>query len=79
MMTDDIAEKLRAALPPNALVQYYAVPLFVLPASSEPTRTADQEAEDRYDIILYIGGESLGLTNLLVTHSSANVRPALLL
>ncbi|KIP03700.1 hypothetical protein PHLGIDRAFT_25997 [Phlebiopsis gigantea 11061_1 CR5-6] len=28
---------------------------------------------EEHDIILYIGGESLGLTNLLITNSSANV------
>lgn len=60
-------------------VQYSEVPLRLDPSSSVATNVAASsehefhtEPEDEY-IIFYVGGESLGLTNILMTHASCQV------
>ncbi|GJE95962.1 diphthamide biosynthesis protein [Phanerochaete sordida] len=74
---ETIADKLRGALPSSSSLQYHPVPRFTLPAAAEPTRISQGENayddEEQSDTILYLGGESLGLTNLLITHSSSTV------
>ncbi|EKM51131.1 uncharacterized protein PHACADRAFT_177826 [Phanerochaete carnosa HHB-10118-sp] len=74
---ESIADKLRAMLPSTSSLRYHPVPRFTLPATAEPAIRSNSEdadgTEHQHDTILYIGGESLGLTNLLLTHSSSNV------
>lgn len=73
----EIAERLYAAL--GLPVNYHEVPLKAEPAG-QPVRSVavenkrlgatDQAAED---VLLYVGSESLSLTNLLITHGSSEV------
>lgn len=72
----EIADRLHAAL--DRPIYYRDVPLKAEPqgqpvrsvGESERSRATDQAAED---VVLYIGPESLSLTNLLVTHGSSEV------
>jgi hypothetical protein len=41
---------------------------------SAPPKLRETDMEEVPRTIFYIGGESLGLTNLLITHSDATVR-----
>lgn len=70
-----IAEKLRRVLPATSSLQYHPVPHSTLPATDGPARisSSEIEEEEQPDTILYVGGESLGLTNLLLTHSFSTV------
>lgn len=43
---------------------------------NEPEHNAPEEIDPTDAVILYVGGESLTLTNLLMTHSSCQVRYA---
>ncbi|PVG00331.1 diphthamide biosynthesis protein [Serendipita vermifera] len=56
---------------PNAIIQHTNLPRFQLPASKielQSTPKADEAAPDQESrVILYIGPESLGFTNLLMT------------
>ncbi|KAI0739403.1 diphthamide biosynthesis protein [Daedaleopsis nitida] len=85
---DSVVTRLRTKLPPHTQVLYTQIPLLTSPASSGPHRTshgqqmARQDAQDgssRSDaspddtVILYIGAESLALTNILLTHASYEV------
>lgn len=75
-MLDKIAERVQAALPAGNTVHYHPVPLFCTPPISPPSTLSEGQSSDndsQYDTICYIGGESLGLTNLLLTNSSASV------
>lgn len=78
----EIAEKLRKILAGSPITLLYSeVPLRLEPASTTPETTqgtqlkskelSDTTAENR--AILYVGGGSLGLTNILMTHSSSEV------
>ncbi|OCH91570.1 diphthamide biosynthesis protein [Obba rivulosa] len=86
---DKILEKLKAALPSSTTLQYSPIPLTSYPVTSSSTsaqdevlkvtngsdQTSDTVAEEGTpsEIILYVGGESLSLTNLLMTHSHCEV------
>lgn len=75
-MLDKIAEQVQAALPAGNTVHYHPVPLFCTPSVPPPPTPSEGQSSDddsQYGTICYIGGESLGLTNLLLTHSSASV------
>lgn len=72
----EIAERLHATL--GCPVNYHEIPLKAEPLG-QPARsvvenqrlgTADTTTED---VLLYIGPESLSLTNLLITHGSSEV------
>ncbi|KAI1789095.1 diphthamide biosynthesis protein [Ganoderma leucocontextum] len=81
---DAIIATLKSRLPPATRILHTPVPLIAQPASSEqhtphhlqeagvqpPT---EPEASPEDSIILYIGGESLTVTNLLLTHASYEV------
>lgn len=75
---DGIAKQLQNSLPSSSHLVHHDIPLFCTPAtSSQQGITGDvdgAENDEQYDSICYVGGESLGLTNLLITHSSSNVR-----
>ena len=64
-------------------VLYHEVPTWVKPAPGLPPSTPDNQAKALSDsdsrndedptTVIYIGEESLALTNLLMTHSSSHV------
>jgi hypothetical protein len=54
-----------------ALHQALHVPISLAPSQKSSETPSDSESE--VSSIIYIGGESLGLTNLLITHSTCNV------
>ena len=77
--TDAILERLRTALPDPAKILYSPIP-----TSSHPSKQLDSPNQVPVDddehgidpedaVILYVGGESLSLTNLLMTHASCQV------
>lgn len=79
----EIAERLHTAL--GHLVNYREISLKAEPpgqpvrsvaAENQRLATKDQATED---VLLYIGSESLSLTNLLVTHGSSEVLSFLLI
>ncbi|OBZ73265.1 Diphthamide biosynthesis protein 2 [Grifola frondosa] len=81
---DVIAEKLRAALVPSAEFLYSPIPLFSSPVSLQQPANAEDVAHgigkpQSLDVpledctLLYVGGESLSLTNLIMTHASCDV------
>ncbi|KAF9074276.1 putative diphthamide synthesis protein-domain-containing protein, partial [Rhodocollybia butyracea] len=76
----EIVTRLREALCPESQVIYRTVPSKLLPPSSveasEKAESSDllRVSETVQDCtVFYIGDESLGLTNLLITHSSCDV------
>ena len=84
-----IAE-LKNRLPSSTRILHTPVPLMAYPSSSGQHRTShnlhsveaddadhtsNTEASPEHSVILYIGGESLALTNLLLTHASYEVHP----
>ncbi|TFY68798.1 hypothetical protein EVJ58_g804 [Rhodofomes roseus] len=83
---DAILEKLRAALPSTTKILYSPIPNMTHPsaplstietspqngpAATDGQRKGETTSEDCN--ILYVGGESLSLTNLLMTHASCEV------
>lgn len=76
---DDIARELREALQSRQMTILYSKmalkmdPLTSVSQSSDIKSTVADNAPVEDCVILYIGGESLGLTNLLVTHASCEV------
>jgi len=77
---ENVVSKLQESLEPlGNLIVYSKVPLKLdVPSASNVTNvTVNSLASDEPSgddcIIFYVGGESLGLTNLLVTHSSCDV------
>lgn len=87
LITDDIVSKLRTSLPPTSHLLYNPIPTIALPDSplttspvpppplntSQPIADGNSLTSSSYQTILYIGGESLSLTNLLMTNSSCQV------
>lgn len=82
-MTDELLEKLEAALSSSIKVLYTQIPLASTPARDgiEQAQTAscastggasDDTPVDDYTI-LFVGGESLSLTNLMMTHAQSEV------
>ncbi|THH32708.1 hypothetical protein EUX98_g1435 [Antrodiella citrinella] len=75
--SDDIVSRLQSTLPPSVHLVFSPLPLMALPAFQDSTTTSVTSDTPQHltspDAILYIGGESLSLTNLLMTHSSAEV------
>ncbi|KAH9942803.1 putative diphthamide synthesis protein-domain-containing protein [Amylocystis lapponica] len=78
---DVIADKLQAALPSSMRLLYSPVPLVSYPQKVQ-TPEAQDTSTDSYQppdhpaddcVIFYVGGESLSLTNLLMTHASCEV------
>ncbi len=77
--------ELKNRLPSSTRILHTPVPLVAYPSSSGQHRTphhlpqtgaddaADPEASPENSVILYIGAESLALTNLLLTHASYEV------
>lgn len=77
--TDEIVRKLRHAL--RIPVLYAPIPTSTTPPTAAGTEQTvnhpDSNAEDvvtEDPVILYVGGESLGLTNLLMAHNASIVR-----
>lgn len=74
--SDAIATKLRILLEPLQIpVLYSQIPTKATPVSVQSTSIDNDTIENC--TIFYIGGESLSLTNLLITHSSCDVRASL--
>lgn len=71
--SDSIAERLRNSFA-TSTITYTSPPLFSQPAATQSGFKNTVEEEESYETILYVGCESLGLTNLLMTNSSSNVR-----
>ena len=71
--------------PRDVSIMYHKIPLKIEPASTStvPNTSCKETVRDETELgpntIFYIGGESLGLANLLITNSSADVRITLLL
>ncbi|KAJ7577918.1 putative diphthamide synthesis protein-domain-containing protein [Mycena floridula] len=65
---DTIVERLRAVMP-NSQILYSSIPNRLYP--QQEAAPAQPSIDDC--TIFYVGGESLGLTNLLITHSSCDV------
>jgi hypothetical protein len=77
MLIDIIASGLRERLQPFHIdVSYSETPIRLdpqlLPLPSD--QSGNDGVDDRECTIVYVGGESLGLTNLLLTHAKHNVR-----
>ncbi|KAI0723639.1 putative diphthamide synthesis protein-domain-containing protein [Fomitopsis betulina] len=79
---DAILERLRMALPKPANILYSPIPTMTCPSEQldVPEQAFQNEPEQNCSeidlkdaVILYVGGESLNLTNLLMTHSSCQV------
>ncbi|KAF8630567.1 hypothetical protein AX17_005379 [Amanita inopinata Kibby_2008] len=71
---DEIVENLRHALEPLAVSLHYKRPeARSIPASTDSVSIEGSEKPVSYPLIFYIGGESLGLTNLLITNFASNV------
>lgn len=76
----EIVTRLREALHPESQVTYTIIPNKLLPPSSAKTsENVESSGSPRMPetvqdcTIFYVGDESLGLTNLLITHSSCDV------
>ena len=81
MKLDGIVSTLRDTLPPSVHLTYTPLPLKVEPvrhedgSGSAPSVPPEEKSHKATpDVIFYVGGESLGLTNLLITNSSSEVR-----
>ncbi|KAF5349993.1 hypothetical protein D9756_009221 [Leucocoprinus leucothites] len=73
-LADLILEKLRTAFEPlNITIQYTKPSLKSIPTPSTTPPLTEVIPNTEYNIILYIGGESLSLTNLLMTHAFCDV------
>ncbi|KAI0702377.1 diphthamide biosynthesis protein [Cerioporus squamosus] len=77
-----LISELQSKLPSDTRVLHTPVPLIAYPSSAGQHRTSnrlqdpgtdDTEASPENSVILYIGAESLALTNLLLTHASYEV------
>ena len=84
--SDRIFQLLKEKMPPRDVsIMYHKIPLKLEPASTStvPNTSCKETVRDETELgpntIFYIGGESLGLANLLITNSSADVRITLLL
>lgn len=88
MLPEAIVAKLRKAIEPfKSHVLYSKVPTRLEPLAStskaEPVASQDTGTASVLDstvedcTIFYIGGESMGLTNMLMTHSSCDVSPTI--
>jgi diphthamide biosynthesis protein 2 len=84
LLIDNIVDKLRIAFEPLKISVLYSrvalrkdPPSTALDLRQDADRSATSTNESLIEdcTILYIGGESLGLTNLLMTHASCEVRP----
>ena len=79
MTTDAILERLRTALPEHTSIVYSPIPTMTFPpkqlggSDEVPHDETEQEIDPESWIIFYVGGESLTLTNLLMTHASYQV------
>ena len=82
--TGDIVGRLRDAV--RVSVSYDEIPTWVHPAPAPlsltpgdteakelPSSDTDSKTDEGQSVIVYIGEESLTLTNLLMTHSSSHV------
>ncbi|KAK7436879.1 Diphthamide biosynthesis protein 2, variant 2 [Stygiomarasmius scandens] len=67
-----ISERLREVLEPHYMILYAEVPNKVYPTTS-PSSPVVNEAFPENCSYLYIGGENLALTHLLMTHSDCDV------
>ncbi len=68
---DDFLERITTRLREKLNVSYIPFNRFLCSKTSANTPVTKSDLEGT---ILYIGGESLGLTNLLITHSASSVR-----
>ena len=85
--SDAVITTLESKVSSSTRILHTAVPLTAQTSSSGQHRTlhslqeadlhacTEEEASPENSVILYIGGESLSLTNLLMTHASYEVRP----
>ncbi|KAI0338690.1 diphthamide biosynthesis protein [Trametopsis cervina] len=73
-IADSILEELQRRLT-TCTIHLHSVPTFTRPQGIEPSEPHPQPspAEISYDTILYVGGESLSLTNLLITNAFCQV------
>ena len=77
ILIDTIASRLRERLQPfHVDVSYSKTPIRLDPQSLPlpSDQNGNDGVDDRECTIAYVGGESLGLTNLLLTHAKHNVR-----
>ncbi|TCD70390.1 Diphthamide biosynthesis protein 2 [Steccherinum ochraceum] len=76
---DRIVSELRSSLSARTRLEFKSLPLKVEPERADSVQkpaadeTGDAVSQTHYDAVLYVGGESLALTNLLMTHASAEV------
>ncbi|KAJ3519511.1 hypothetical protein NM688_g9292 [Phlebia brevispora] len=76
-VAEQVVQGLRAALPPTTHLSYTPIPLLTkpqehLPSSEQDAPSVDADSDEK-GVILYVGEESLALTNLLVTHASCEI------
>jgi hypothetical protein len=71
---DDLIQRLRELLGPlGPAIQYSKPPTRSIPASADSSPNQPTESHVQCPTIFYIGEESLGLTNLLITNATSNV------
>ncbi|EIN04475.1 diphthamide biosynthesis protein [Punctularia strigosozonata HHB-11173 SS5] len=79
---EDLLAQIKEALPEQVQLIYTPLPFSSAPSPSNATITTDQgecelpalvDRDPSHCIVLYVGDESLGLTNLLLTHSEYEV------
>ena len=76
----DVLARLRESFAPGIPITYHEILEKTLPVKSGDSLSSNGTPNDHldqavdYDTILFVGGESLTLTNLLMTHSSCEVR-----
>ncbi|KIL58577.1 hypothetical protein M378DRAFT_170393 [Amanita muscaria Koide BX008] len=72
---EELVNNLREALEPLGLILQYTKPRArSIPTSLDPTSSSQAlDSSAHYPTILYVGSESLGLTNLLITNVSSTV------
>ena len=71
---DDLIQRLRELLGPlGSAIQYSKPPTRSVPASVDSSQSQLTESHPQFPTIFYIGEESLGLTNLLITNATSNV------
>ena len=68
---------LKSILPPSSILTNFPIALSAKPQPTAPIQGTQTEPEEPQSlpsgVILYVGGESLALTNILITHASCKV------
>ncbi|KAF8345163.1 putative diphthamide synthesis protein-domain-containing protein [Amanita rubescens] len=68
-LADDLVHKLKELLSPLGHTMHYTKP----PTRSIPATEDSSESHVQFPTIFYIGQESLGLTNLIITNAASNI------